>query len=566
MGQGETLNLGQISAIWISPNAPENLQLIWYDITERVHKVFDTSSREWTALNPQVVTNSTIDTLRNIAINSGLSIGKFFFLTDVGTLAIAITTTKIWYVDSQNNYVVNDLATSIVSYINSNNLLIDGSTGVWDNETGRLKFDFTTVSSGDNLQNNNDYIVLRRYNGSVWSWIKTKISNFISTVAGNSITWNNGLYFNFSAAINAIKNYAGGIVGYDAYVENNESINLSIQNVAQTSQQILNQANSYTDQETAAAKIYGKKHADEWNVLDNPPDVPNQTATLNDILQILVSWANVLQDSNRIKVGSGFSSTGRSGNINYSDTVRTALEKLVYGLNSLSGWRNERFINRLTDWITTNGLYKTWQDSDATREEIKTCSYRVFENTLALKCASYTQMRTFIGNEGYNILTDVNEDDITLTFKELPAAIIDALIGKYGKNNPFLVGIPVFGRVSTSYGTFSTETANPILIARGNMFGIIVSTTIDSVEYNYLKLIPYCTECEVYQSVLVSMPPDRSDYIRQIYKKGMNTNGKYGTDWILDSMGIPTDSAVDNAYRPNWLAVISPFCIEIPLY
>ena len=220
----------------------------------------------------------------------------------------------------------------------------------------------------------------------------------------------------------------------------------------------------------------------------------------------------------------------------------------------------------IPDIFAFHAFYSVDVAADATREEIKTCSYRVFENTLALKCASYTQMRTFIGNEGYNILTDVNEDDITLTFKELPAAIIDALIGKYGKNNPFLVGIPVFGRVSTSYGTFSTETANPILIARGNMFGIIVSTTIDSVEYNYLKLIPYCTECEVYQSVLVSMPPDTSDYIRQIYKKGMNTNGKYGTDWILDSMGIPTDSAVDNAYRPNWLAVISPFCIEIPLY
>ena len=331
MTQGQSQNLGQVAGIWISSYAPENIKLIWYDTTEQIHKVYNAADGEWKSLNPQIVTNSNISALRAIALATGLTVGKFYYLTDVGTLAIAITTTKIWYVDSHSNYIVNDLSASIQAYVNSTNLLIDGTTGVWSG--GQLKFDFNIISSGSNLQSNNDFVVMRRQNGTTWTWIKTKISDIISAVSGNSITWYNGLYFNFNSAINGIKNRAGGIVGYDAYIDNNNSISQSIAACATDRDEFLGLSKDYTDQETAAEKIYDKAHSEAWTVLVSPPNIPSQTAKLEDILQILVSWANVLQNSDKIKIGSGFSPNGRSGNVNYSDTVRAAIEKLVYKLN-----------------------------------------------------------------------------------------------------------------------------------------------------------------------------------------------------------------------------------------
>lgn len=329
----KTKNLGQIAAIWISSNAPENQRLIWYDTSEQVHKVYEIATGEWVALNPQVVTNSTISSLRIVVQNSGLSVGKYFFLTDVGTIAIAITTTKIWYVDSFNNYVVNDLAATITAYVNSDNLLIDGSTGVWNNATGKLVFSFTTISSSYGIQPDNDYIVMRRRSDSNWNWMKTKLSNFISAVSGNSISWNRGFYFNFATAINNIKNKAGGIVGYEQYNTDKNDINASINNVSQGNQQILSQAKSYTDDKTSETALLNKQIGRPMTIYSNPPEVPGTGSTVATIFDILFSWVKILQNSNKIKVGSGFSVNGRSGNVNYSDTVRAAIEKLVYKIN-----------------------------------------------------------------------------------------------------------------------------------------------------------------------------------------------------------------------------------------
>lgn len=343
--QGKTKNLGQIAAIWISYNAPENLQLIWYDTAERVHKVYDTSTNEWVALNPQVVTNSTISSLRNTALHGGLSLGKFYYLTDVGTLAVAITTTKIWYVDALNNYVVNDLAATITAYINSDNLLIDGSTGVWNNATGRLEFNFSEVATGTSLQTANDYIVIRRKNGSAWSWIKARLSGFVSAVSGNSISWDEGFYFNFAAAINGIKNKVGGIVGYDQYNIKCVELQHSIDNVSQGNQQILSQAKTYTDDKTSESALLDTALVRPWDIYQNPPQTPGTGSKLFDVLSILISWIQLLQNSNNIKVGSGFASNGRSGNVNYSDTVRAAIEKLLYQINALKNANNIKLPN-----------------------------------------------------------------------------------------------------------------------------------------------------------------------------------------------------------------------------
>lgn len=335
MAQGETKNLGQIAAIWVSAFAPENRKLVWYDTAERIHKVYNTANNTWEALNPQIVTNSNLSALKSIALGSGLSIGKYYYLTDVGTLAIPITTTKVWYVDSRNNYVVNDLAATIQSYINSNNLLIDGTRGVWDSTTGQLLFDFQILES-PHVSIDNDYVVMRKKTNDTWYWVKSKLSNFISTLSGNSIKWRNGLFFNFTQSISEIKNKAGGIVGYDEYQNNNRDIGNIIGGVATSVQNLDVSSRNYTNSKTTASEIYSKQHSGAWSLFTNPPSVPNQSSTLEQILQILVSWVNVLQKADRITLGSGFSSNGRSGSVNYSDTVRSAIEKLINAIKTQS--------------------------------------------------------------------------------------------------------------------------------------------------------------------------------------------------------------------------------------
>ena len=175
---GETKNVGQIAALWISATAPTNVKLIWYDTAQSIHRVYESSTGNWIPLNPQIITNTNLAALAVVASGDGLAVGKFYFLTDLGVIAIAITTTKIWYVDSHSNYVVNDLAASIQYYLNSTNLFIDGSTGVWAADTGRLEFNFTEITAPSNT---NDYVVMRRKSGAVWSWVKVQLNKLISS-------------------------------------------------------------------------------------------------------------------------------------------------------------------------------------------------------------------------------------------------------------------------------------------------------------------------------------------------------------------------------------------------
>lgn len=336
--QGQTENLGQIAVLWISAYQPENNKLIWYDTISRIHKVYETSTGNWVPLNPQIVTNATLDDVRTQAQHYGLSIGKFYYLTDVGSLAVAVSVTKIWYVDSNGNYIVNDLISTVQAYVNSDNLLIDGTKGVYDLVTGKLVFAFTTIENGELADENNDYIAMRRKNGSVWSWIKLRLKNLISGENGNNITWNKGLYFSLLNSLREIVNHQGGVVGYDSYQSDKQQMTNSINQIAESNRTVLNAAKQYTDQETAAAKIYGKKHSGVWSIINNPPNTPNSTATLNEILQILVSWTNVLQKAGKILMGSDFAAAGKDGEISSTDSVRSAIEKLVYKALNLRAW------------------------------------------------------------------------------------------------------------------------------------------------------------------------------------------------------------------------------------
>lgn len=332
----QVVNIGQVAAIWIASTPPENIKLIWYNTASQVHCVYDSYTGDWKPLNPQIITTTSINTLRSEAVQSGLPIGKFYNLEDTGTLAISITTTKIWYVDTHGNYVVDDLSSSAQYYLNSTNLYIDGETGVWDVDSGHLNFSFTEQNAASNIDTDKDYVVMRHNAGNgVWSWIKSKISTFISSVGGNSVSWNNGIYFNFSSAINAIKNVAGGVVGYSEYESDKAALQQSIQNTALNNQSYAAAANSYTDSKVTDEKIYDKELPTALTVPSAPPTTPSVGAKLITILGQIYGWISKLKVGSNIFLTQGLNPNGINGNVNSTDSISNAFSKVIGWIKKL---------------------------------------------------------------------------------------------------------------------------------------------------------------------------------------------------------------------------------------
>lgn len=369
----QVVNIGQVAAIWIASTPPENIKLIWYNTASQVHCVYDSYTGDWKPLNPQIITTTSINTLRSEAVQSGLPIGKFYNLEDTGTLAISITTTKIWYVDTHGNYVVDDLASSEQYYLNSTNLYIDGETGVWDVNSGHLSFSFTEQNTASNLDIDKDYVAMRHDAGNgVWSWIKSKISTFISSVSGNSVSWNNGIYFNFSSAINAIKNVAGGIVGHDEYESDKAALQQSIQNTALNNQSYAAAANSYTDSKVTDSEIYDKELPTALTVPSTPPTTPSVGAKLITILGQIYGWIAKLKHGNSVMLDQGLNPNGVDGNINTTDSVVSAFNKVIGWIKKLQLANN---INIGTGF-EPEGVQGDFSGSDSVQDSIEKLIWR----------------------------------------------------------------------------------------------------------------------------------------------------------------------------------------------
>lgn len=325
---GGTKNVGQVAGIHISNSAPENTLLIWYDnnSSQKKHKVYDPTLNRWVAINPQVVTATSYQELVNSAKSTGLSVGTFFQLTDLSNvLAIAITTTKVQYNDTKGNIIVDDLGSGKEYHISSSNLLIDGLNGIFDTTTNQLIFNF----SDDTPDVDNDYLLGKKKSGTSWKLVKFAIKKFLSSISGNSLSWNSGFYFNFSNAISNILNKDGGIVGKDAYEVDKEELNRSITNISQENQDIATNAKKYTDNATTPESIYGKKIPEAPNVSGEPGDV-KKGDTLQLIIGNIQKYINKFKLATGIKISPNFADATRQQFVNNNDTVESAIGKLQY--------------------------------------------------------------------------------------------------------------------------------------------------------------------------------------------------------------------------------------------
>lgn len=330
-----TKNLGQVSGLWIGTSAPSNTSLIWYDSTPaiRCHKVYSASLSAWTVLDQSSISSITYTELKNLAKGTGLTQGSWYKITDQGNiLALAITTTKVQYVDVNNNFVIDDLAASATYAVTSSNLLIDDISGVWDSDNNLLKFSFTETAHDGNTDN--DFVFGKKQRSGVWSLAKYKLSSFISSVAGNSITWNKGFFFNFLSALRGQYDVSGGVVSKDTYDTQKAALQQSIDNIASSNQAILNSAKNYTDGKTVANEVYSK-------ALPSSPtggtaiDIARGD-TLSGIITKIQRWINQFKTAAGIKVGQSFSPSSSRASINNNDTVQSALEKTQKAINDVS--------------------------------------------------------------------------------------------------------------------------------------------------------------------------------------------------------------------------------------
>jgi len=322
-----TKNLGQVSGVYIGSTPPDNTILIWYDNTpsQMVHKVYDINLSQWVVLDKNTISTTTYSELANIATSVGLSVGAWFKISDkANAFALAITSTKVQYTDSLGNLLIDDLGSNIQYHVTSSNLLIDDVSGVFDAVNKKLVFQFNEQSPDYTAD---DYILGKVKRNNIWSLVKYKLSSFLSKVTGNSITWNGGFFFNFSDAIKNVLDKSGGVVAKDTYDKDQKALSTSINNVGKENQTIISNANTAISDATTPTTIYNK-------ILPN--DLVTGGATVDtskgDSLFTIISkiqrWINQFKWATGINISSNFSTSATKTPVNNNDTVESAISKL----------------------------------------------------------------------------------------------------------------------------------------------------------------------------------------------------------------------------------------------
>lgn len=455
-------NIGQVSGLYISTTAPENTALIWYDSTpnQACHKVYDTTTNNWVALNPQIVSNTTYSELVNNASRNGLVIGKFYCITDRNnTLAIAITMTKVQYTDALGTLIVDDLGSNKIYTITSGNLLIDDILGVYDTVTNKIVYSFTEASS----LTSDDFVLGKRRINSRWELFKFKLSKLISSNANNSITWANGLYFSFSTALRNIVDRNDGVVSYNTYQSDKAIIEHNIDIISQQNQDILQRTLDDVTDKTTSVAVYDKQ------LPITPTDGTPTDIVFGDKLKTIVEkiqrWIKKLRFANGISISNDFTDATTKQYINTNDTVESAFGKIQYFLKNIT-----TTINLPSDWsIRSDNPDRDAYEDDGSPKANDTLSVAFSKLTAFIKkVGKYGKISFRNTDYYYDYSTDVplpqSGDTIdtaffktTEKFKQF-GEVKDGII-RYGNNLISLKnGTVKLGRIGVNEDVFSAGT------------------------------------------------------------------------------------------------------------
>lgn len=345
-----TNNLGQVVGLFIGTTPPINTTLIWYDSTpnQLCHKVYNPTTKMWQALDPEIISITTYSELVNNAKKNGLVIGKQYQIRDKNNvLATAITPTKVYYIDNGGNILIDDLGVNIQFHVSSSNILIDDVSGVLDATTNKLLFSFQE----DTPDIDTDYFFGKIRRGTKWILAKFKFTKLLSSDSQNSITWKDGFYFNFSAAIRNILDKVGGVVSMNTYNKKMQELDTAIGNVSKENQNIINDASDAITEQTKDEKIYGKKLPINIDTTIAPGDI-QRLDTLSTIVSKIQRWINSFKYATGVRLSSSFKDATSAQYINNNDTVETAFSKIQYYLkNPTSIYKLPSDFDKSTDVI-----------------------------------------------------------------------------------------------------------------------------------------------------------------------------------------------------------------------
>ena len=339
-------NLGTVSALWVGLTPPTNLKLVWYDSTpsQLCHKVYDFNLLAWVQLKQDVISVLTYSELVNIANTVGLTLCKFFKITDKGNaIALSITAHKVQYTDGLGNICIDDLGENVQYHVTSSNLLIDDVQGVFDNDNKKLVFTFTpkTITLAD------DYFFGKKKMGNSFVLAKFKISDLLSAVNGNSIGWNGGFFFDFKSALSNNMDIEGGAVSAEAFNQYASSNDEALNTLSESYQTIVQETADAIASEVTKDKIYAKPLPQSLSV-GTAIDV-QVNDTLFVILSKIQNWINKFKFASGIKLSENFVANETTSNINNNDTVESALRKVQ---TFISFWINIVTYNQVEDETT----------------------------------------------------------------------------------------------------------------------------------------------------------------------------------------------------------------------
>jgi hypothetical protein len=337
-----TIDVGTVAGISIGTTPPSNPAIIWYDTTDKLHKNYDASLGQWIPMSQAIVSEigDFNDLINKANLPGGLPIAAFYNVlkrdadAQWNTMVWVVGQTRIQYVDKLNNIIVEDLAGqgTTTQYVASTNYFFDNIVATFDQKTSKLNYTFQQLTDNPALE---DVLYGMRVINNIPTLVKRTVKSLLSNSSKNSLGFVNGLYFDFSAAMNGVivSEQTGDtqVPGYKQYKADYVAIEKAFADVSK----IINDW-----QNGSSAMIFGAKLI-EVNPVTATVAAPQDLTTQDDLktaLNKIQGWYNRLKLSTGMSLSPAYApAANKSRYPQAGDTVEQAIGILQKFLQDFNG-------------------------------------------------------------------------------------------------------------------------------------------------------------------------------------------------------------------------------------
>lgn len=337
-----TIDVGTVAGISIGTTPPSNPAIIWYDTTDKLHKNYDASLGQWIPMSQAIVSEigDFNDLINKANLPGGLPIAAFYNVlkrdadAQWNTMVWVVGQTRIQYVDKLNNIIVEDLAGqgTTTQYVASTNYFFDNIVATFDQKTSKLNYTFQQLTDNPALE---DVLYGMRVINNIPTLVKRTVKSLLSNSSKNSLGFVNGLYFDFSAAMNGVivSEQTGDtqVPGYKQYKADYVAIEKAFADVSK----IINDW-----QNGSSTMIFGAKLI-EVNPVTATVAAPQDLTTQDDLktaLNKIQGWYNRLKLSTGMSLSPAYAPAANKARYPQAgDTVEQAIGILQKFLQDFNG-------------------------------------------------------------------------------------------------------------------------------------------------------------------------------------------------------------------------------------